>query len=140
MDEKVLFRTESREIYSAAEMKNIEKVIRAFYNYLRDCRRCELLWSDKVGYVLIPINREKSAPPTGPWVIQGAGDLVSALLREISKDVAGTEKEKHLSRKEQTEFQRRIRDYMTQLPEYQDCVPKGLRYAVNNWAHLAHLF
>lgn len=136
MDEKVLFRTESREIYSTSEMKNIEKVIRTFYNYLRDSRRCELLWSDKVGYILIPINRVKSAPPTGPWVIQGAGDLVSALLREISKDVSGTEKEKRLSRKERVEFQRRIQDYMTQLPEYQDCMPKGLRFAVKNGAYV----
>ena len=86
MDEKVLFRTESRSLYSAAEMKKIENVIRIFYNYLRDNKRCELLWSDKVGYVLLPINRAKNAPAEASRVIRNAGELVSSILEEISNE------------------------------------------------------
>ena len=127
MDEKVLFRTESREIYSAAEMKNIEKVIRAFYNYLRDSRRCELLWSDKVGYVLIPINREKEKSIAGPRMIRDAGDLVYAILEEISGEIVSESGRRRFTRKEYPEFERRIREYMIQLPEYQDCIPYALR-------------
>ena len=127
MDEKVLFRTESREHYSAAEMKRIEKVIRTFYNYLRDSRRCELLWSDKVGYVLIPINRKKSAPLTGPRVIRDAGDLVSAILEELSSEIASDAGKRRFTRKDYPEFERRIREYMIQLPEYQNCIPYVLQ-------------
>ena len=127
MDEKVLFRTESREHYSAAEMKRIEKVIRTFYNYLRDSRRCELLWSDKVGYVLIPINREKGKSAVGPRMIRDAGDLAHAILEEISEEIAADAGKRRLTKKEYPEFERRIREYMIQLPEYQDCIPFRLR-------------
>lgn len=127
MDEKVLFRTESREIYSAAEMKNIEKVIRAFYNYLRDSRRCELLWSDKVGYILIPINREKGSSTVSPRMIRNAGDLVCAILEEMSGEIAADAGKRRFTRKDYPEFERRIREYMIQIPEYENCIPHALR-------------
>lgn len=127
MDERVLFRTESRALYSAEEMKKIEQVIRAFYNYLRDSRRCELLWSDKVGYVLIPINRDARSAPAGPRVIRDAEDLVNAIVEELSGEIAAEAGKRRLTRKELPEFHRRVREYLVQLPEYQDCIPLSLR-------------
>ena len=127
MDEKVLFRTESRSLYSAAEMKKIENVIRIFYNYLRDNKRCELLWSDKVGYVLLPINRAKNAPAEASRVIRNAGELVSSILEEISNEVAYEAGKKRLTRKEYPEFRRRTQDYIVQLSEYAEHVPYALR-------------
>lgn len=110
MDENVLFRTESRSLYTSDEMKRIEKVIRTFYNYLRDSRSCELLWSDKVGYVLIPLDVERRSASTEPRIIRNADDLVQTLLDGISKDVAADAGKRRLSRREYPEFQRRVRD------------------------------
>ena len=95
MDEKVLFRKESRSLYTVAEMKDIEKVIRVFYNYLRDSERCELLWSDKVGYLLIPINRGDGCPQ----IIHRADDLVRAIVDEISDEMAVNARRRKLIKK-----------------------------------------
>ena len=119
MDEKVLFRKESRALYTAAEMEDIAKVIRVFYNYLRDSERCELLWSDKVGYLLIPINRGDGCPQ----IIHRADDLVRAIVDEISDEMAVNARRRKLTKREYPELARYIRDYMVQLPEYIDCLP-----------------
>lgn len=123
MDGKVLFRTEGRSLYTAAEMKDIAKVIRVFYNYLRDSERCELLWSDKVGYVLLPINRGDGCPQ----IIQRADDLVRAIVDEISDEIAVNARKRKLTKREYPELARYISVYMVQLPEYVDCLPAGLR-------------
>ena len=73
MDEKVLLRTESRSLYSAEEMKRFDKVIRVFYHYLRDSQNVELVWSDKVGYVLIPVDVDRPRAERGTKVILDAG-------------------------------------------------------------------
>ena len=127
MNEKVLFRTESRELYTAEEMKDIEKVIRVFYNYLRDSRRCELLWSDKVGYVLLPINRKNGDRAVSPRIIRSADDLVRAIISEISGELAVNSGKKRLTKKEYPELMRYVNDYMIQLPEYYDCLPATLQ-------------
>ena len=127
MDERVLFRTESRSLYSDTEMRRIEQVIRVFYNYLRDSGSVELLWSDKVGYLLIPVDVARRRAGDGPRVILDAGSLVAALLREIERDVAAEAGKRRMTRKEYPEFQRRVRDYLDQLPEYAETAPA--------WAH-----
>lgn len=123
MDGKVLFRTESRSLYTAAEMKDIAKVIRVFYNYLRDSERCELLWSDKVGYVLLPINRGDGCPQ----IIHRADDLVRAIVDEISDEMAINAGRRRLTKKGYPELAQYISGYMAQLPEYVDCLPMALR-------------
>ena len=118
MDEKVLLRTESRSLYSPEEMKRFDKVIRVFYNYLRDSQKVELVWSDKVGYVLIPVDVDRRRAENGTKVILDAGALVDALLQEIAMDVAFDAGKRRLSRKEYPEYRRRTQDYLKQLPEY----------------------
>ena len=127
MDIRVLFRTESLSLYSDAEMKKIEQVIRVFYNYLRDSSSVELLWSDKVGYLLIPIDVMHRSAGDGPKVILNAGALVAALLQEIEKDVAADAGKRRMTRKEYPEYQRRVRDYLAQLPEYSCTAPAWAR-------------
>ena len=118
MDEKVLLRTESRFLYSPEEMKRFDKVIRVFYNYLRDSQNVELVWSDKVGYVLIPLDVDRRRAESGTKVILDAGALVEALLQEIAMDVACDAGKRRLSRKEYPEYRRRTQGYLEQLPEY----------------------
>ena len=123
MDGKVLLRKESRSHYTAVEMQSIAKVIRVFYNYLRDSERCELLWSDKVGYLLIPINRGDGCPQ----IIHRADDLVRAIVDEISDEIAVNAGRKRLTKRDFPELKQYISGYMVQLPEYIDCLPMALR-------------
>ena len=116
MDEKVLFRTEGRAFYTDAELKKLGQVIGVFYNYLRDSERLELLWSDKAGYLLIPLEEGRHGGAK-PRVIRDSGELVDALLEEISRDVAAEAGKRRLSRKEYPEYRRRVENYLAQLPE-----------------------
>lgn len=127
MDHKVLFRTNSKSLYSEKEMRKIEHVIRVFYNYLRDSNSVELLWSDKVGYLLIPIDADRRIAGEGPKVILDAGSLVASLLKEIEKDVAADAGRHRLSRKDYPELLRRTQDYLDQLPEYVVFAPAWAR-------------
>ena len=123
MDEKVIFRTDTHALYSDSEMRKLDRVIRAFYNYLRDSGRLELLWSDKVGYLLIPVDVERREAARPPRVIRTALELVEALLGEVALELATCSGKRRLSRKDYPEYQRRIEEYMAQLPEYRLCVP-----------------
>ena len=123
MDEKVIFRTDTHALYSDSEMRKLDRVIRAFYNYLRDSGRLELLWSDKVGYLLIPVDVERREAARPPRVIRTALELVEALLGEVALELAARSGKRRLSRKDYPEYQRRIEEYMAQLPEYRLCVP-----------------
>ena len=127
MDEKVLLRTESRSLYPAAEMRQFDKVIRVFYNYLRDSGRMELVWSDKVGYVLISVDVNRRRAESGTKVILNAGTLVDLLLREIAADVAADAGKRRLTRKEYPEYRRRTKEYLDQLPEYSSAGPAAIR-------------
>ncbi len=44
--------------YSEAQQSKIEKVRAAFQDYIQNSGYIDLLWSDKVGYVLLPLNPE----------------------------------------------------------------------------------
>ena len=126
MDEKVIFRTDTHALYSDSEMRKIDRVIRTFYNYLRDSGRLELLWSDKVGYLLIPVDVDRREAARPPCVIRTASELVEALLSEIALELAARTGKRRLSRKDYPEYQRCIGEYMSQLPEYRLCVPAAI--------------
>ena len=104
-------------------MEDIAKVIRVFYNYLRDSERCELLWSDKVGYVLLPINRGDGCPQ----IIHRADDLVRAIVEEISDEMAVNAGRRWLTKRDFPELKQYISGYMVQLPEYIGCLPAALQ-------------
>ena len=112
MDRKVLIRDAAEDFYSREEMKEIQKVIGVFYNYIRDSRICELLWTNKLGYTLLLVDPENHLARAQPQVIRSAEELVRALLGELyaeTKDNPGS-------------GTKQMHDYMAQLPEYRRCM------------------
>ena len=116
MDRKVLVRDTADEFYARDEMKRIQKVIGVFYNYIRDSRTCELLWTNKLGYTLLLLDPDTRMARAQPKVIRSAEELVRALLGELhaeTKDHPGN-------------GMGQIYEYMAQLPEYHKCMDELL--------------
>ena len=124
MDAKVLHRNNSVGIYSAEQQEEIERVIHAFYHYLRDSNTCELVWSDKLGYLFLTLGR-KYRGPKETKVIRNADELARALLDSMTRDARSQSRMGRLFHRKQPELIPRAEDYLSQLPEFQNCSAAG---------------
>lgn len=111
--------------YSEAQQSKIEKVRAAFQDYIQNSGYIDLLWSDKVGYVLLPLNPESEDEirvELEPELIESAEMLCERLFAEIFYDVINFSGKKHDTDKadaeERAEVQRRLRPYIEKFPEY----------------------
>ena len=114
-------------IYSDEQLKSIRKVENVFLFYIRDCNEFDLLWSEKVGYVLLDgIDKERRDFYVHPRIIVDARELCGFLLREIAFDVIKTQDHFHdlheTSEQERNCIKKIYSPYMQQLPEYSDLI------------------
>lgn len=111
--------------YSKEELESIEKVKTIFADYIKKSQYIDLLWSDKLGYILIPgINVTKATIEMAPEVIQDAKQLCYMLIHEVAYDVMAT-KDCHspiqyVTPSDQEQIRNAYRPYIEQLPEYSD--------------------
>lgn len=118
-------------VYASDEKKRLDKVISIFTEYIRNSASTDLLYSEKVGYVLIRIDghdRIKSEMD----VISDAEDLCEHLLNEIYLDycIEASQSKKDmltLADEEIIALRKRLELYMIQLPEYAEVAEKLLR-------------
>ena len=121
MDARVLFRENIGEYYSASEKHEIERVIHAFYNYLRDSKTCELVWSDKAGYLFFTMTPGKHRIRS-TVAVRSADELVRLLLTQISREIRMETRTGRLFHRPHPKLCDHVGDYMDQLPEYQNYV------------------
>lgn len=109
--------------YTKEQLESIERVKSVFADYLKNSRTLDLIWSDKLGYVLITgITKDMSDFVMQPEVIYTAERLCDHLLYEIACDVLESRGHCHdiyIS----TPFEKQLileayQPYMCQLPEY----------------------
>ena len=111
--------------YTKKQKSEIEKVRAAFQDYIQNSGYIDLLWSDKVGYVLLPLNPESEdgfRVESEPERIENAEMLCERLFTEIFYDVINFSGKGHDTDKAdaegRAEVQRRLRPYIEQFPEY----------------------
>ncbi len=111
--------------YTSEQKAKIEKVHAAFQDYIQNSGYIDLLWSDKVGYVLLPLNPENEdgfRVEAEPELIESAEMLCERLFTEIFYDVINFSGKKHdtdqADDEERAEVQRRLRPYIEKFPEY----------------------
>ena len=117
-------------VYASDEKKRLDKVISVFAEYIRNSSSADLLYSEKVGYVLIRIDghdRIKSEMD----VISDAEDLCARLLNEIYLDycIEVSQQKKDMlvmTSEEIAELRKRFEPYMAQLPEYAEIAERQL--------------
>lgn len=111
--------------YTKEQLEAIEKVKTVFADYIQNSRTLDLLWSDKLGYILITgINKNMDDFVMQPEVINTAERLCDQLLYEIACDVLESRGHCHdiyisTPLEKQLIFEA-YQPYMSQLPEYSD--------------------
>lgn len=109
--------------YTKEQLDAIEKVKSVFSDYIRNSRTLELIWSDKLGYILITgITKDMSDFVMQPEVICTAERLCDQLLYEIACDVLESRGHCHdiytSTPLEKMLILEAYLPYMSQLPEY----------------------
>lgn len=115
--------------YKAGTKSAIERVISVFADYIKTSSYFDLVWSDKVGYIYISIdNCRGTVGDMDCIVIDSPEELLDKLLNEMAVDIM--EESGHtLSPTEASALERagvefRLKQYLDQLPEYQDRLHK----------------
>lgn len=105
----------------AEKNEAIEKVRRVFEDYIKASPYMELLWSEKLGYVLMSID-ERSSEIMESRVVTDAENLCRCLINEIAqKALEAMEKDRdtyELPSSDRAEIEKELGLYMDQLPEY----------------------
>lgn len=110
--------------YTQEQLASIEKVKTVFADYMERTLESDLVWSDKVGYVLLRgINLTQTGFDFQPLILEDGSQLCSNFLVELCYEIIERENF-HCDPREATfSQQKKIRDelqpYMDQLPEYE---------------------
>ena len=118
-------------LYTKEQKKELEEMVTAFGDYLRDSEYLELVWSDKIGYILLKISVSSRSIPLAPVIIEDGEMLCEELLCEIANDVleyTGNDHDrKNADPLERAEIRRRYQTYIEQFPQYQQLTEDILR-------------
>lgn len=111
--------------YTKEERAAIEKVKTVFADYINNSKTLDLLWSDKLGYVLITgITKNMDDFVMQPEVVDTAEMLCNQLLYEIACDVLESNGPCHdiylSTPSEKQLILEAYYPYMSQLPEYSE--------------------
>jgi len=109
--------------YTKEQLEAIEKVKSVFSDYIINSKTLDLIWSDKLGYILIiGITKDMNDFAMQPEVITSAERLCDQLLYEIACDVLESRGHCHdiyiSTPLEKQLILAAYKPYMSQLPEY----------------------
>ena len=113
--------------YSEEQRNAIEKVKKVFDEYIRGCKELDLLWSDKLGYILIlGIDETMDDFCMHPIVISDPRELCKHVLDEIAFDIIKKGEKFHDIQESSPLEEKLIREayypYMKYLPEYSELI------------------
>ena len=118
--------------YSKEQKESIEKVRTVFLDYIKNSRTLDLLWSDKLGYLLLTgITKEMDDVYMHPILLEDAETLCHKVLYEIACDVLEAEGNYDdifdASPIERDRILQAFSPYMVQLPEYEYVIEELFR-------------
>ena len=107
--------------YTKQEKQKLERVLSVFAERLRESDAFDLVWSGKVGYVLLDISPNYDYVDTARR-IDTAEELCRLMLEDVALDVLLLTENEHSMETadplERAEIVRRWQPYFEQLPEY----------------------
>ena len=116
-------------LYTEKEKNEIERVRKVFAEHLQQSTNFELLWSDKLGYLLLKISTKKRYVEE-EILVDTADQLAEVLFSEVSMDVLQMTGNDHTEQTadplELAEIKRRWNPFLERLPEYQTVCEKIL--------------
>ena len=109
-------------IYTKQEKQKLDRVISVFAERLKESDAFDLVWSDKVGYVLLDISTNYDYVDSARR-IETAEELCRLMLEDIALDVLLLTENEHSIETadplERAEIVRRWQPHFEQLPEYE---------------------
>lgn len=110
-------------MYTKKQNKKIEKVLKVFADYIRSTDYFDVVWSEKLGYVLLDgISKDSDDLCLTPKVLRDGAVLCDKAIYNIACDVMesqGKSSDLELcSEADQEEIRKALRNYMGELPEY----------------------
>ena len=109
-------------LYTKEQKAELDEIVSAFGDYIKDSEYLELFWSDKIGYILLKISIPSRSIPLTPIVIEDGEELCGELLIEIANDLledTGNEHDRqNADSLERAEIEKRFRPYVEQFPQY----------------------
>ena len=107
--------------YTQKQKSQIEKVRTVFSGYIQNSPYIDLLWSEKLGYLLLHIDPTKNTIEEDQ-IITSADELCAELFNEVATDVFQEAKREHFypdaDDDEIAEIRRRWQPYLDLLPAY----------------------
>ena len=107
----------------AKKNTNKKKVCKVFGDYMERSPYIDLLWSDKLGYILAQMNAKKGEIVESQ-VISDAGSLCWIMFHEVAGEVLQRTNKEHAlyeaDAAERDEIEKTLMPYAEQLPEYRD--------------------
>ena len=118
--------------YSKEQREHIEKVKTVFQEYIKSSQTLDLLWSDKLGYVLLTgITKEMDDVCMHPVILEDAETLCYKLLYEIACDVLEADGNYgdiyDVTAEERHYIEQVFHPYMAQLSEYEYVIEELFR-------------
>ena len=108
-------------LYTKKQKEEIEKVLSVFGEYIKSSPYLDLVWSDKLGYILLQIEL-KYRNVFQDNIIENAEQLCAKLLEEVADDVLQMTGNEHSMQEadplERAEIEKRLAVYAEKLPEY----------------------
>ena len=108
--------------YTKQEKQKLERVNAVFAERLKESDAVDLVWSDKVGYVLLDISPDYNYVDTARR-IDTAAKLCRLMLEDVTLDVLLLTENEHSIETadplERAEILRRWQPYFEQLPKYE---------------------
>lgn len=115
-------------MYTQKQKQEIDRVISVFSDYIHTNKNLDVVWSEKLGYVLLNISPDEDTLIMEPELIEDGEHLLQLLLSEISLDVLEKghceHDKKDATSLEKAEMIRCMEPYTKQLPEYQRLVKR----------------
>lgn len=117
-------------VYSEAEKAQMDKVISVFDEYIKNSPSIDLLYSEKVGYVLIGIISQEHVIVESES-IHTATELCNMLFNEVYLDycvelLESNKDSDNMTDEELSELHKRFERFIIHLPEYAEIARKQL--------------
>ena len=115
--------------YTKEQKTAIEKVKTVFADYIKSSKTFDVLYSKKLGYILLTgISQNMDNLGMEPTILEDGEELCDQILYEIACDILeehGYHGDIYLASEDNKQLIRNAyQPYMTQLPEYQDLIEK----------------
>lgn len=115
--------------YTKEQKASIEKVKTVFADYIKSSKTFDLLYSEKLGYILLTgISKNMDDLAMEPTILEDGEELCDQILYEIACDIVeehGYHGDLYLAPEgHKQQIRNAYQPYMSQLPEYQDLIEK----------------